>query len=64
VKVNEVKYKKAQGENANQLFTTYGVSPYQKNPFAKKQELNLLTEFVIDFVRENLYNNPLAELFC
>lgn len=52
VKVIEVKYKKASGENPNELFTTYGVPAYQKNASAKLPELNLQKEFVIDFATE------------
>jgi alpha-L-fucosidase 2 len=39
-------------ENLNPLFTVYGKPPYEKDPNAKLQELNLKKEYVIDFKAE------------
>jgi len=39
-------------ENPNPLFTVYGKPPYEKNPNAKLQDLNLKKEYVIDFKTE------------
>ena len=52
IKVIEVKSVVATGENPNPLFTVYGKPPYEKNPNAKLQELNLRKEYVIDFITE------------
>lgn len=52
VKVVEVKYQNANGENPNPLFTVYGKPPFEKNAKAKLQELNLKKEYVIDFKTE------------
>jgi alpha-L-fucosidase 2 len=52
VKVVEVKSVQATGENPNSLNTVYGQPPYEKNPDAKLQQLNLKKEYVIDFKTE------------
>jgi len=49
VKVIEVKSTEAKGENPNPLFTVYGKPPFEKNPDASLQDLNLKKEYVIDF---------------
>ncbi len=52
VKVVEVKYTNATGENPNPLNTVYGKPPYVNNSKAKLPDLNLEKEFVIDFKTE------------
>jgi alpha-L-fucosidase 2 len=52
VKLIEVPSVSATGENPNPLFTVYGKPPYEKNPKAKLQDLNLEKEYVIDFITE------------
>jgi alpha-L-fucosidase 2 len=49
VKVIEIKSVAATGENPNPLFAVYGQPPYEKDPKAKLQDLNLKKEYVIDF---------------
>lgn len=52
VKVMEVKYKPAQGENPNGLNTVYGKPPYQKNKNVSLVELKIKKSYSIDFVTE------------
>jgi alpha-L-fucosidase 2 len=52
VKIIGVKSVTAKSENPNPLFTVYGQPPYEKNPNAKLQELNLKKDYVIDFPTE------------
>ena len=52
VKVVEVNYTKATGENPNPLYTVYGKPPYNKNGSATLQNLPLKKEFAIDFETE------------
>lgn len=39
----------ARGENPNRLFSVYGKPPYEKDPAAELQDLNLKRDYVIDF---------------
>ena len=52
VKVVEVKFTTASGENPNPLYTTYGKPPYEKNAEAKLVEVNQQKGYTIDFKTE------------
>jgi alpha-L-fucosidase 2 len=52
IKVIEVASKKATGNNANRLNTSYGQPPYEKSQQAKLTELQIPERYTIDFVTE------------
>jgi alpha-L-fucosidase 2 len=52
IKVLEVPAKKATGNNANKLNTSYGQPPYEKDQQAKLTELNVPERYTVEFTAE------------